>query len=92
MYSHTYVHVITINEKRSHEFGGKGAYVGGLVRKKGKGEIISLYYNLKDKNIFKGHGLEVELSRGEKVFISSHIPGHSPSQREAGRNSKRART
>lgn len=72
---------------------GKGAYVGGLIRKKGKGGIISLYYNLKDKNIFKRHGLEVELSRGvEKVFISFYIPGHSPSQREAGRNSSRART
>jgi hypothetical protein len=46
--TYTYIHVITINNRKSHEFerGQEGVY--GRVRgREKKGEMLSLYYNLK---------------------------------------------
>lgn len=37
-YTYTYIHVITANEKRGHEFESKEGYMG-VGEKKGKGEI-----------------------------------------------------
>lgn len=49
MYVHTCIH-ITINETWGHEFGRvKEAYMGLSGWRKGKGEIIQLYSNLKSR-------------------------------------------
>lgn len=46
VYANTYMHAITTDDRRGHEFEEQGRYMGGLNRRNGKGEM-KLNYNLK---------------------------------------------
>lgn len=53
MYSHTYMHVITINEKRSHEFGGgQRGICGRTCKEERKGGELYHYIIISKIKIF----------------------------------------